>query len=271
MTRRDNPFRAYLTIIEGCDKACSYCVVPFTRGPERSRASASILEEVRELADAGYSEIQLLGQTVNSYRDPSPRRMSFRGTSGRRGRECREFAACASRHRIRAISARDIVDGDGLRAGTVRSRASAGAIRLDAHSARDAAHLYARRVSRKNRNDPRRAAAHQHHLGHHRGLSRARPSRISRRPLPCSTPRSTTASLRFNIRRARIRLRSTCPTRCRKKRRAAGWRCCRSGSAKFRLRATNALIGQTFEVLVDGASRARTRPMVGSHVPATAF
>jgi tRNA-2-methylthio-N6-dimethylallyladenosine synthase len=77
LTRRDNPFRAYLTIIEGCDKACSYCVVPFTRGPERSRASASILEEVRQLVDFGYSEIQLLGQTVNSYRDPSPRGMSF--------------------------------------------------------------------------------------------------------------------------------------------------------------------------------------------------
>ena len=76
-TRRDNPFRAYLTIIEGCDKACSYCVVPHTRGPERSRASAAILVEVRRLADAGYSEIQLLGQTVNSYKDPSPRRMTF--------------------------------------------------------------------------------------------------------------------------------------------------------------------------------------------------
>ena len=76
-TRRDNPFRAYLTIIEGCDKACSYCVVPYTRGPERSRASASILDEVRRLADAGYSEIQLLGQTVNSYKDPSPKRMTF--------------------------------------------------------------------------------------------------------------------------------------------------------------------------------------------------
>ncbi len=77
MTRRDHPFRAYITIIEGCDKACTYCVVPFTRGPERSRTSANILEEARRLADAGYSEIQLLGQTVNSYRDPSPRRMTF--------------------------------------------------------------------------------------------------------------------------------------------------------------------------------------------------
>jgi len=77
ITRRDNPFRAYLTIIEGCDKACSYCVVPHTRGPERSRASASILQEVRRLVDAGYSEIQLLGQTVNSYKDPSPKHMTF--------------------------------------------------------------------------------------------------------------------------------------------------------------------------------------------------
>ncbi len=70
-TRRDNPHRAYLTIIEGCDKSCAYCVVPFTRGPERSRTSASILEEARRLSSDGYTEIQLLGQNVNSYRDPS--------------------------------------------------------------------------------------------------------------------------------------------------------------------------------------------------------
>jgi tRNA-2-methylthio-N6-dimethylallyladenosine synthase len=77
LTRRDNPFRAYLTIIEGCDKSCAYCVVPHTRGPERSRRSDAVLGEVAQLAELGYTEVQLLGQTVNSYRDPGPRRMTF--------------------------------------------------------------------------------------------------------------------------------------------------------------------------------------------------
>lgn len=77
LTRRDNPFCAYLTIIEGCDKACSYCVVPSTRGPERSRPSDRILADCRRLAGDGYTEIQLLGQTVNSYRDPSSARLGF--------------------------------------------------------------------------------------------------------------------------------------------------------------------------------------------------
>jgi tRNA-2-methylthio-N6-dimethylallyladenosine synthase len=69
-TARQNPYRGYITIIEGCDKFCSYCVVPYTRGKERSRTSTSVLAEARRLADQGYTEIQLLGQNVNSYRDP---------------------------------------------------------------------------------------------------------------------------------------------------------------------------------------------------------
>jgi tRNA-2-methylthio-N6-dimethylallyladenosine synthase len=85
-TRRDNPHRAYITIIEGCDKSCAYCVVPFTRGPERSRTSESVLREATELAAAGYTEIQLLGQNVNSYRDPSPAGWDFATLLDRVGR-----------------------------------------------------------------------------------------------------------------------------------------------------------------------------------------
>src|SRR5256714_1392079 len=73
-TARTNPHRGYITIIEGCDKFCSYCVVPFTRGKERSRTSNSVLAEARQMADLGYTEIQLLGQNVNSYKDSSGKR-----------------------------------------------------------------------------------------------------------------------------------------------------------------------------------------------------
>jgi len=75
-TVRTNPHRAYITIVEGCDKFCAYCVVPYTRGKERSRGSDSVLAEARRIADSGFTEIQLLGQNVNSYRDPSGR-MTF--------------------------------------------------------------------------------------------------------------------------------------------------------------------------------------------------
>jgi tRNA-2-methylthio-N6-dimethylallyladenosine synthase len=75
-TSRSNPHRGYITIIEGCDKFCAYCVVPYTRGKERSRTSESVLAEAWRMADSGYTEIQLLGQNVNSYHDPMGK-MSF--------------------------------------------------------------------------------------------------------------------------------------------------------------------------------------------------
>ena len=70
-TARSNPHRGYITIIEGCDKFCAYCVVPYTRGKERSRTSDSVLAEARQMAGMGYTDVQLLGQNVNSYHDPS--------------------------------------------------------------------------------------------------------------------------------------------------------------------------------------------------------
>jgi tRNA-2-methylthio-N6-dimethylallyladenosine synthase len=77
LTGRENPFRAYITIVEGCDQRCAFCVVPMTRGPERSRSSDRILAECRRLVDEGYSEIQLLGQIVNNWRDPAGARLTF--------------------------------------------------------------------------------------------------------------------------------------------------------------------------------------------------
>jgi tRNA-2-methylthio-N6-dimethylallyladenosine synthase len=66
---RDNPTSAFVTVQRGCDYRCTFCIVPMTRGPERSRKLADVVGEVARLADGGTSEVTLLGQTVNSYHD----------------------------------------------------------------------------------------------------------------------------------------------------------------------------------------------------------
>lgn len=69
---RDTAHKGMVTIIEGCDKRCTFCVVPNTRGAERCRPMADILREIEHLLDYGFVEIELLGQTVNHWREPAP-------------------------------------------------------------------------------------------------------------------------------------------------------------------------------------------------------
>src|SRR5262249_23621198 len=68
---RQGEYKGMVTIIEGCNKSCTFCIVPQTRGPEQSRPLAEILREVRHLLDYGFAEIELLGQTVNHWREPT--------------------------------------------------------------------------------------------------------------------------------------------------------------------------------------------------------
>lgn len=72
LTHRDDPVKAHVSISRGCDKFCTYCVVPYTRGPEVSRSPEAIVAECKALVDRGYQEITLLGQNVNSYGKDHP-------------------------------------------------------------------------------------------------------------------------------------------------------------------------------------------------------
>jgi tRNA-2-methylthio-N6-dimethylallyladenosine synthase len=79
LARRHDPLKAYVTIIEGCNEFCAFCVVPYTRGKERMRPVADIVADARHAADTGAKEIQLLGQIVNHYQAPDDPSCDFAG------------------------------------------------------------------------------------------------------------------------------------------------------------------------------------------------
>ena len=83
IARRVDPLKAYVTIIEGCNEFCAFCVVPYTRGHERMRPVAEILDDARQAAASGAREIQLLGQIVNHYQAPDDPSCDFAALLGR--------------------------------------------------------------------------------------------------------------------------------------------------------------------------------------------
>ena len=103
-TARTNPHRGYITIIEGCDKFCAYCVVPFTRGKERSRTSDSVLAEAQPNGRSGLHRNPASGTEREFLQGPVGKE-DFRRAAGGGGRGCRTSGECASRLRIPAISA----------------------------------------------------------------------------------------------------------------------------------------------------------------------
>jgi tRNA-2-methylthio-N6-dimethylallyladenosine synthase len=102
MTRRSDRVKAYVTIIEGCNDHCAFCVVPTTRGHERMRTRADILADVKEAVESGRPEIQLLGQIVNHYQAPDDPRCDFaallEAVDGVPGVERIRFASPHPRH-----------------------------------------------------------------------------------------------------------------------------------------------------------------------------
>ena len=198
--QRADGVRAWITIMRGCDKFCTFCIVPYVRGRERSVPAAAVLEQVRDAAAQGYREVVFLGQTVNAYRDGD---IDFAELlrARRRGRRHRAHplhVAASERHERGG----DRGDGD-LRQGCAAA-APAGAVGIDAGARAHGARLHAPTTTCALVERLRAAVpgARAHHR-HHRRLPRRDGARLrARRSRSCARVRYDSAFM-FKYSRAR--------------------------------------------------------------------
>ncbi len=164
---------AFVSIMEGCSKFCSYCVVPYTRGEEVSRPAASVLEEVRALVAQGVGEITLLGQNVNAYEGPRPGAAPMD-----LGQLIRAISAMPGVERVRFTTSHPLNFGDTLIEAFAHTRKLAnhlhlpGAERFGPHPGADAAWVHGAGVQAEAAAPQGRAAGYHGFHRPDRGLSR---------------------------------------------------------------------------------------------------
>ena len=242
-TRRDNPHRAYITIIEGCDKSCAYCVVPFTRGPERSRTSESVMGEARRLAEHGLHRNPTARPERQQLSRSLARGLGFRHAAGARRRSARHPPRALSPPRIRAISSkRSSTRWTPIRCSattcTCRCSPARRACWPPCSASTRATNTCARIEWMKNaqralsRSPPTSSSA-----------SPARPRRISRRRSTCWTKCSTIRCSASSTRRARTPPRWRWTTTSPRRRSSGGWLIVQEKQRAIQIRRNAELIG----------------------------
>ena len=219
---RESAISAWLPIIYGCDKTCTYCIVPFSRGPERSRPFDEIVDEARALAAAGYREVTLLGQNVNSYgHDLAPearfahvdterwagRRLDLARPARPRGADPGDRRTADRRRRAGdpAPAVRDVAPvgplrsadrGDGRLPVGLRAPPSAGPVGRRRGAAADGPPVHDRALPRAARPDPRGRARDRDLDRRHRRVLRRDRGPVRGDARGCSRPSATTRSSR---------------------------------------------------------------------------
>ncbi len=241
---------AFVSIMEGCSKYCTFCVVPYTRGEEVSRPFEDVLTEVADLVDQGVKEITLLGQNVNAYRGAMGSRTQPGGGTADLATLLEYLAEMPGLERIRYTTSHpremtpNLIDslcqGSQARVGAAPARA----VGIGSRARRDEARLHRARIQGDRPQAARGAPAAVADLRLHRRLSRRDAMRISSRRCASSTRSASTAASVSSTARGPEHRRPIAPTRC------------RGATAQARL--------ARLQAAIDAQYRSRSERMIGA-------